>query len=95
MASPWQRRVDAADWDAVASDINDVGGALLPELITPAECSAVLALYPDDNWFRATIDMSRYRYGQGEYRYFKQPYPQPIEPLKQALYPVKSMITVT
>jgi hypothetical protein len=87
MPSTWRRRVDAADWEAVAADMNDVGGALLPHLITPTECTAVRDLYPDDGLFRATIDMSRHRYGQGEYRYFKQPYPHPIEVLKQALYP--------
>ena len=67
--------------------MNDVGGALLPPLITPAECAAVRDLYADDGRFRATIDMTRYRFGRGEYRYFKQPYPQPIDGLKQALYP--------
>ena len=53
--------------------MNDVGGALLPQLITPAECAAVLDLYSDDSLFRATVDMTRHRYGQGEYRYFKRP----------------------
>ena len=76
MPSIWQRRVDAADWEAVTADMNDVGGALLPQLITPAECAAVLDLYSDDNLFRATVDMTRHRYGQGEYRYFKRPYPR-------------------
>jgi len=74
MSSAWQQRVDAADWDAVAAELNDVGGALLPELITAAECAAVLDLYADDGLFRATVDMGRHRYGQGEYRYLKQPY---------------------
>ena len=37
--------------------------------------------------FRATIDMARYRFGEGEYRYYREPYPEPIESLKQALYP--------
>lgn len=87
MPSKWDRRVNAADWDAVTADVNDVGGALLPRLLTPRECAAVLDLYPDDSRFRATIDMGRHRYGQGEYRYFKRPYPPPIDELKQALYP--------
>jgi hypothetical protein len=87
MAPTWRRRVDAADWDAVTADMNDVGGALLPRLLTPAECASVLDLYRDDSLFRATIDMTRHRYGQGEYRYFDRPYPHPIEELKQALYP--------
>ena len=87
MPPTWRRRVDAADWDAVTADMNDVGGALLPRLLTPTECAAVLDLYSDDSLFRATIDMTRHRYGQGEYRYFDRPYPHPIEELKQALYP--------
>jgi hypothetical protein len=87
MPSTWRRRVDAADWDAVTADMNDVGGALLPRLLTPTECAAMLDLYPDDSLFRATIDMTRHRYGQGEYRYFDRPYPHPIDELKQALYP--------
>lgn len=87
MPSKWDRRVNGADWEAVAADINDVGGALLPRLMTPSECATVFDLYSDDRLFRATIDMTRHRYGQGEYRYFKRPYPHPIEELKQALYP--------
>jgi hypothetical protein len=86
-ATAWQKRVDAADWDAVAAEINDVGGALLPPLITKAEAARLRGLYPDDHRFRATIDMSRYRFGEGEYRYFERPYPEPIEDLKRALYP--------
>jgi hypothetical protein len=87
MSSTWHRRVEAADWDAVTACMNDVGGALLPRLITPKECAAMRDLYSDDSLFRATIDMTRHRYGQGEYRYFQWPYPHPIEELKQALYP--------
>ncbi|MGA7052120.1 MAG: 2OG-Fe(II) oxygenase [Mycobacterium sp.] len=87
MPSAWQQRVGAADWEAVAAELNDVGGALLPELMTAAECGAVLDLYADDALFRATVDMGSHRYGQGEYRYLKQPYPKPVEALKQALYP--------
>jgi uncharacterized protein len=87
MGSAWQQRVEAADWDAVAAEANEVGGALLPELMTAAECAAIRDLYSDGGLFRKTIDMGSHRYGQGEYRYFKQPYPQPIDALKHALYP--------
>ena len=56
-------------------------------LLTPAETSKIRQLYLDDHLFRATIDMRRYRFGEGEYRYFEHPYSEPIEQLKQALYP--------
>lgn len=79
--------MDAIDWDAVTAELNGVGGALLPRLITTADTTRLRGLYPDDGLFRATIDMARYRFGQGEYRYFRRPYPQPIDELKRALYP--------
>jgi uncharacterized protein len=87
MAATWQKRVDSADWDAVTGDINDFGGALLPQLITKAEAKTLRGLYPDDHRFRSTIEMSRYRFGEGQYRYFARPYPEPIDELKRALYP--------
>jgi hypothetical protein len=83
----WRKRVDAGDWEAITAELNDFGGALLPRLLTDDEAEAIQRLYPDDGMFRATVDMSRYRFGEGEYRYFHQPYPEPIEALKQSLYP--------
>jgi uncharacterized protein len=82
-----RQRVDAADWGAVATELNDLGGALLPQLVTKAEAARLRSLYTDNHRFRATIDMSRYRFGEGEYRYFERPYPDPIDELKHALYP--------
>jgi hypothetical protein len=86
-ATTWQKRVDSADWDAVTAEVNDLGGAQLPQLITKAEATRLRGLYTDDHLFRATIEMSRYRFGEGEYRYFERPYPEPIDQLKRALYP--------
>jgi hypothetical protein len=31
---PWQQRVDSADWQAVATELDAYGGALLPQLLT-------------------------------------------------------------
>jgi len=86
-ATTWRKRVDSGDWDAITAELNDSGGALLPRLLTDDEAEATRRLYADDRMFRATIDMRRYRFGEGEYRYFHQPYPEPIEALKQSLYP--------
>jgi uncharacterized protein len=86
-ATTWQKRVDSGDWDAITAEVNDFGGALLPRLFTKAEAEKIRGLYHDDHLFRSTIDMRRYRFGEGEYRYFQQPYPEPIQALKEALYP--------
>jgi uncharacterized protein len=83
----WQQRVESGDWEAIAAEVNTLGGALLPELLTPAEATQIRGLYQQAGHFRSTIDMARHQFGEGEYRYFKTPYPEPVERLKQALYP--------
>jgi hypothetical protein len=87
VVTTWQKRVDSGDWEAITAEVNDFGGALLPQLLTAAEAEKMKGLYPDDHLFRSTIDMRRYRFGEGEYRYLQQPYPEPIQALKEALYP--------
>jgi uncharacterized protein len=83
----WKKRVDTGDWAAIAAAVSDVGGALLPRLLTPIEARRLRKLFDDDDLFRSTVDMGPRRYGSGQYRYFHAPYPEPIEQLKQALYP--------
>jgi hypothetical protein len=85
--SRWKKRVDSADWEAIATAVGEYGGALLPRLVTTSEAARLRKLYGDDALFRSTIDMAPRRYGAGQYRYFDAPYPDPIEELKQALYP--------
>jgi hypothetical protein len=87
MSDRWGARVDKADWDGIATDLDEYGCALTPELLSPADARGIAGLYDQDERFRSTIDMSRYRFGAGEYRYFDRPFPEPIEELKQALYP--------
>ena len=83
----YERRVSGADWDAVAAEVDDLGCALLPQLLTPAECARIAGMYDDVQRFRATIDMARHRFGEGQYRYFDRPFPEAVESLRQALYP--------
>lgn len=84
---PWSRRVEAADWAALTDEVDDCGCALMPQLLTPDECAGIAGLYDETERFRSTVDMARYRFGQGQYRYFDRPFPEVIEALKQALYP--------
>jgi hypothetical protein len=83
----WSKRVETGDWNAIAAEVNDFGGALLPQLLTVTEARRIRGLFANDDLFRSTIDMAPRRYGSGRYRYFHAPYPEPIERLKQALYP--------
>lgn len=86
-ADRWKDRVESGDWDAITAELDDYGGALLPQLLDADEAREIRSVYENDFAFRSTIDMNRHRFGSGEYRYFKAPYPEPVERLKQALYP--------
>ena len=82
------KRVAAADWAAVAAEVDDHGCALLPRLLTTAECAALIALWDEPDRFRATVNLRRHRFGDhGDYRYFAEPFPEPGSALRQALYP--------
>jgi hypothetical protein len=80
-----QERVDALDWDALREQLDEQGHAITPELLTAAECAALADLF-DGGRFRSTIDMARYRFGDGRYRYFDHPLPDAIAELRGAFY---------
>jgi hypothetical protein len=86
-AAAWKDRVDGADWAGITAEVNEFGCALLPRLLTQAECRGIAGLYDRGELFRSTVDMARHRFGEGEYKYFAPPFPEPVEQLKQALYP--------
>ena len=52
---------------------------------TPTNATALAELF-DGGRFRSTIDMARYRFGDGRYRYFDHPLPQAIAELRTSLY---------
>jgi hypothetical protein len=80
-------RVARIDWTAIAAELDGQGAAVLERLLTPDECRAVAALYPDDSQFRSHVAMARHGFGKGEYKYFAYPLPRLIGDLRAALYP--------
>jgi uncharacterized protein len=80
-------RISAYDWEALAGELDSYGYAVLPKLLSPAECHTVAALYPDESHFRSHIHMARHGFGKGEYRYFKYPLPDLLGGLRTGLYP--------
>jgi uncharacterized protein len=79
-------RVRAIDWPQVRHELDAQGCAVLKGLLSPEECSALAALYPDDTHFRSRIVMARHGFGRGEYKYFSYPLPAIIAALRPALY---------
>lgn len=80
-------RVASADWSAVTEQLDSLGCALMPQVLTPAECGDLVDMYDRADRFRSTVDMARYRFGSGQYRYFDRPYPDVVQHLRTAFYP--------
>ena len=80
-------RLADLDWTGIERSLWEWGYAKTPAVLTPEECAALIALYPDDARFRSRVDMARYRFGVGEYKYFAAPLPPLVQALREAAYP--------
>jgi uncharacterized protein len=80
-------RTKACDWERVGKELDQVGNAVLPALVSADECDALAELYPEEEPFRSRIVMARHGFGRGEYKYFRYPLPEPVASLRTALYP--------
>jgi hypothetical protein len=81
-----ETRVATYDWTALASELDDSGCAVLPQLLSAEECLTIASLYSDDSRFRSHVIMARHGFGKGEYRYFRYPLPELLSALRTALY---------
>jgi len=81
-----ESRVDTIDWARVSTDLDAQGWAILPELLTAAECEAVAGLYGRGDGFRSQVTMARHGFGRGEYRYFSYPLPPLVQTLRTTIY---------
>jgi hypothetical protein len=74
------------DWERAEAELDARGCALLPGLLSAADCAALAALYETPERFRSKVIMQRHGFGQGEYQYFAYPLPEPVAALRCALY---------
>ena len=80
-------RIAGLDWAGNEACLDETGFAQTPPVFTPEECEQLAATFVDDANFRSTIDMRRYRFGDGEYKYFDAPLPDLIDEARYGLYP--------
>jgi hypothetical protein len=76
----------AIDWPAVTESLDRDGFAQTGVFYSDAECDRLDELF-DAGSFRSTIDMERYRFGEGLYRYFDRPLPDLIQAAREEFYP--------
>jgi hypothetical protein len=75
------------DWGCIGADLDRAGHAVLPGLVSTADCLALRALYDDATAFRSRIVMARHGFGRGEYQYFAYPLPGLVQTLRATLFP--------
>jgi hypothetical protein len=79
-------RIVDLDWPALTERLDAEGFVQTPPVYTAAETRALARTFEEGS-FRSTIDMRRYRFGEGAYKYFDHPLPELIDEARHALYP--------
>ena len=79
-------RIEALDWAALTAELDADGFVQTPPVLGASECRTLGASF-EEGRFRSTIDMRRYRFGEGQYKYFDAPLPEVIDGARHALYP--------
>ncbi|WPV02112.1 2OG-Fe(II) oxygenase [Mucilaginibacter sp. cycad4] len=79
-------RLKAKDWTTVTENLTSCGYAVVSGVLTPDECGSFIEAYKEDENYRKTISMERYRFGIGEYKYFEYPLPDLITDIRETVY---------
>jgi uncharacterized protein len=87
LAPSAQTNIQRLDWDRIARQLDRYGAAVFEQLLAPAECASLAALYSEDHLYRSRVVMARHGFGRGEYKYFAYPLPDIVATLRTELYP--------
>ncbi|WP_298360575.1 2OG-Fe(II) oxygenase [Runella sp.] len=87
-----KQRIEAIDWQNVSSSMHEHSFALVPKLLTDAECDELIADYDNPDLYRKKVVMERYRFGLGEYKYFNYPLPDLLQTIRENVYSPLSTI---
>ena len=78
--------MQARDRERLIAGLDSDGYAILPPLLSPAECASLVRAYEFDALFRSRVVMARHGFGRGEYKYFAYPLPGLVLNLRTTLY---------
>jgi len=82
-----QQRINAINWNEAQASLSARGYAVTNPILSPEECTSIIALYNDDSRFRSQVIMERHRFGVGDYKYFANPLPETVANLRTSAYP--------
>ncbi|UKS29330.1 2OG-Fe(II) oxygenase [Paenibacillus sp. HWE-109] len=87
MPKQLQTSLENLNWPSIQQSLDEQGYVKLPALLNKQDCEDVISGYEEEDYFRTTIDMARYRFGIGEYKYYNTPLPPLLQQLREGLYP--------
>ena len=68
------------------AELDARGAAVMPALLSDAQCAQLIECYSDADAFRSRVIMQRHGFGRGEYQYFRYPLPALVQALRARLY---------
>lgn len=80
------RRLSQIDWEEITARMHENGFAIVPGILSENDCDTLINNYTQQQFYRKTITMERYRFGLGEYKYFSYPLPDLVERIRQKVY---------
>ncbi len=78
--------LNSLPWPALYEQLNQHGYAHISNLLTREECEELISSYTDEQLYRTTISMERYRFGKGEYKYYSYPLLPRIARMRTNIY---------
>ena len=82
--APHSDEATGAAWPDALRSLDERGFAVLPNLLSAADCEAAAAWYDEPVRFRSRIVMARHGFGAGEYQYFAYPLPDMVAATRHA-----------
>ncbi|MDQ0201596.1 2OG-Fe(II) oxygenase [Neobacillus ginsengisoli] len=87
MSKSMKDRITSLDWPTLQQILDEQGYAKIPVLLDMDQCHEIMKTYEQASYFRSTINMARYRFGEGEYKYYQAPLPELLLQLREGFYP--------
>lgn len=86
IADQYISRLERLPWERVAEDLDKYGAAVLPGLLSAAECRAMAGLSSDPALSPVPPVEAQSTWGNGDHRYLGYPMPGAVAGLRAALY---------
>ncbi len=80
-------KINGLDWPAIVNTMHEKGYAVVPGVLSKAQCQHLIDQFDNTEGYRKTVVMERSGYGLGSYKYWDYPLPPFVQNLRETLYP--------